>query len=99
MAQRVGAYAGEMSQLSRMHGVSLREKSLNAGMNSRVKSKLIVISTQRLPERTAIALLVAWPEHLPLSYLGRPFAPLTMSTSAGKLIPPSLEYSLSDSIA
>ena len=56
-AQRVGAYAGEMSQLSRMHGVSLREMSLNAGTNSRVKSKLIVISTQRLPERTAIALL------------------------------------------
>jgi hypothetical protein len=27
-------------------------KSLNSGTDSRVKSKLIVISTQRLPERT-----------------------------------------------
>src|SRR6267378_2720711 len=42
-----------MSQLSRTHGVSLQEKSLNAGTDSRVKSKVIVISTRRLLERTA----------------------------------------------
>jgi len=55
--QRIRAHAREMGQLSRTHGSLPPRESLNSGTDSRVKSKLILISTQRLPERQRVGLV------------------------------------------